>query len=248
MNDEPELRLRDSSRKFKELYPFGRIPNEIVLKLAQHLTYLRAVGRNDISGDDWGDAFAHAIEADHLASPLGIVDVAKDSEAWSTKTVKNESPHTASVVRLISGRNSPDYSMGITDPHADIAATGRAILAIWNERISIALDYYKRLRTIVLIRSNDLLSYTLFEEPAKRFDTSKYIWNENRNGNLIARHISDDETITRFTWQPHGSQFTIHAQVPEKARKFTISEPPVMKRDDVLDTIGYCDDWVHIIQ
>ena len=86
------------------------------------------------------------------------------------KTVKNSNPHrTEATVRLISGRCSPDYSYGITDPHEDIEKTGRAVLNIWNERVNIAQDYYNPLRTSVLVRSNDLLSYTLFEEENHRY-------------------------------------------------------------------------------
>lgn len=84
---------------------------------------------------------------------------------------------------LISGRCSPDYSYGITDPHADIQQTGRAVLGIWNERINLAQDEYNPVRTSVLVRSNDLLSYTLFEEDNHRFRTSDYLWEANKNGN-----------------------------------------------------------------
>lgn len=54
--------------------------------------------------------------------------------------------------------------MGITDPHKDIQKTGEAVLNIWNERINIAGDNYSQVRTAVLIRSYDMLSYKLFEE------------------------------------------------------------------------------------
>lgn len=107
---------------------------------------------------------------EHLQSPIGIADVVYDKMAWSMKTVKNSNPHRVeATVRLISGRCSPDYSYGITDPHEDIEKTGRAVLNIWNERVNIAQDYYNPLRTSVLVRSNDLLSYTLFEEENHRY-------------------------------------------------------------------------------
>ncbi len=246
MSDGDRPRLRDSARRFHELYPIGEIPDEIVHRFARHLTCLRAIGRKDIGGDDWGDAFAYAISGTHLASPLGVVDVAKGDEAWSTKTVKSTRPHDVASVRLISGRNSPNYSMGITDPHADIAATGRAVLAIWNERVNIALDQYKRLRTVVLVRNAERLEYTVFEEPTERFDANEFVWSKNTNGNFVGHHIGDPEGAPRFTWQPHGSQFTIHATVPPEARRFTIAEPSVMSREDVLSTIGYADSWVSI--
>ncbi len=38
-----------------------------------------------MTGDDWGNIFANAIEGEHLSSPLGIADVVKDKTAWSMK-------------------------------------------------------------------------------------------------------------------------------------------------------------------
>src|SRR4051812_6115768 len=239
-------RLRDAGRRVgREPYPLNEIPDAVVLRVAEHLTYLLATGRGDVGGDDWGDAFAHAIGGDHLARPVGIADVVWSGMAWSTKTVKvtgSAGPHHATRVRLISGRNSPDYSMGITDPHVDIAATGRAVLSIWNERVSIAQDQYRPVRTIVLARSADLLSYAMFEEENHRFVTSDYAWSVNANGNLQGAHR--ESGAVRFTWQPHGSQFTIHTPVPSTARRFTLTRPPAMQMREVLDSIGYADAWV----
>lgn len=92
----------------------------MVVGIASHLIYLICIGRKDISGSDWGDALAEAIGGRHLDAPVGIADVVKEKMAWSVKTVKNKDPFNARSVRLISGRCSPDYSYGITDPHEDI--------------------------------------------------------------------------------------------------------------------------------
>jgi hypothetical protein len=82
-------RLRDGARRVGgEPYPLGEIPDDVVVGVARYLTYLLAMGRQDIGGDDWGDAFAHAIDGEHLAKPLGIADVIWKKMAWSTKTVK----------------------------------------------------------------------------------------------------------------------------------------------------------------
>lgn len=149
-------RLRDSRRLITtELYPINELPDEIIVKVAGYFAYLLYMGRKDITGEDWGDSFAKAIDGVHLDSPVGIADVVKGKMAWSMKTVKNPTPLTVKKVRLISGRCSPDYSYGITDPHADIEKTGRAVLGIWNERINLALDNYNPVRTMVLVRSED---------------------------------------------------------------------------------------------
>ena len=237
-------KLRDSKKlHFKELYPCNEIPDGIIRKVARHFVYLLCTGRKDITGTDWGDAFADAIGGRHLDSPVGIADVVREEMAWSMKTVKHTNPFTAKTVRLISGRCSPDYSYGITDPHEDIEKTGRAVLGIWNERVNIAEDSYKHLRSTVLVRSNDLLSYCLFEEEAHRFRTSDYTWHVNPNGNLVGKG-SDGETY--FTWQPHGSQFTIHTTVPSSAVKFTIKKPPLITKDEILSSIAFDESWIQI--
>ncbi len=240
-------KLRDGHKlKTNEIYPLNEIPDEIIIKIAGYFTYLLYVGRKDISGEYWGDAFAAAIDGVHLDSPVGIADVVLEKMAWSMKTVKCTNPLTIKKVRLISGRCSPDYSYGISDPHKDIQQTGRAVLGIWNERINLALDNYNPVRTLVLIRSEDCLSFCLFEEDTHRYPSNDYIWETNKNGNLIGKSIVSQKTV--FTWQPHGSQFTIHAEIPHNAIRFTIKRPPIMSHETILSSINFDSSWVEIIR
>ena len=239
-------RLRDSKHlTTKSLYPLNVIPPEIITKIGGYLVYLLYIGRKDVSGNDWGDAFADSIGGIHLVSPVGIADVVLDKNCWSAKTVKVKDPFSISNVRLISGRCSPDYSYGITDPHKDVQKTGEAVLNIWNERINIATDHYSSVRTAVLVRSYDCLSYRLFEEDTQRFRTTDYHWEVNANGNLIGL---DRNGRVCFTWQPHGSQFTIHTEVPESAIKFQIKQPPTISKADVLKVVEFDESWVQIIK
>lgn len=240
-------KLRDRHKLVtSELYPLNEIPDEVIIKIAGYFAYLLYVGRKDISGDDWGDAFAKAIGGVHLESPVGIADVVRGKMAWSMKTVKNTNPMKVKNLRLISGRCSPDYSYGITDPHEDINKTGRAVLGIWNERINLALDNYNPVRTMVLVRSDDCLSYCLFEEEIHRFPSNEYRWEVNKNGNLIG--TSKTTSKISFTWQPHGSQFTIHESVPINAVRFTIKKPPIISSDAILKSIGFDSSWVEIFR
>lgn len=239
-------RLRDSKHlTTKSLYPLNVIPPEIITKVGGYLVYLLYIGRKDVSGNDWGDAFADSIGGVHLDSPVGIADVVLDKNCWSAKTVKVKDPFSISSVRLISGRCSPDYSYGITDPHKDVQKTGEAVLNIWNERINIATDHYSSVRTAILVRSYDCLSYRLFEEDTQRYRTTDYHWEVNSNGNLIGL---DRNGRLCFTWQPHGSQFTIHTEVPENAIKFQIKQPPTISKNDVLKIVDFDDSWVEIIK
>lgn len=241
-------KLRDGGRrKGREPFALNEIPDDIVRRIGAHLIYLISVGRTDIGGDDWGDALASAISGEHLAAPLGIADVVLNEMAWSTKTVKitaKSGPFDAARVNLISGRCSPDYSYGIANPHDDIQKTGNAVLNIWNERVNIAQDNYSRVRTSVLVRSMDLLSYVLFEEESHRFRTNDYEWTVNKNGNL--KGFEKATGIQKFTWQPHGSQFTIHTDIPAVAKKFTLRKPPVIPKEVTLESIGFDESWVTI--
>lgn len=240
-------RLRDGRKLMTlDIFPINEIPDDVIVKIAGYFTYLLYMGRKDISGEDWGDAFAKAIGGVHLDSPVGIADVVYKKIAWSMKTVKNVNPLTISKVRLISGRCSPDYSYGITDPHQDIEKTGRAVLGIWNERINLALDNYSQVRTMVLVRSEDCLKYCLFEKDIHRYPTNDYMWEANKNGNLIGKYKGTNQQ--KFTWQPHGSQFTIHEDVPCSAVRFEIKNPPVVSSEHVLDSIGFDSSWVKIIR
>ncbi|MBQ7166012.1 MAG: hypothetical protein IJR93_03560 [Treponema sp.] len=238
-------RLRDSNRlTTKELYPLNVFPENVITDIGGYFVYLLYVGRTDLTGSDWGDAFASAINGVHLDSPVGIADVVFNKNCWSMKTVKYTNPFECKNVRLISGRCSPDYSYGITDPHRDVQRTGEAVLGIWNERVNIANDHYSQTRTVVLIRSNDLLSYSLFEEETQRYRTTDYVWAVNDNGNLIGK---DSRGKICFTWQPHGSQFTIHTEVPKSAVRFKIKAPPKLERTAILSSLRFDKSWVEIL-
>jgi len=91
-----------------------------------------------------------------------------------------------------------------------------------------------------------MLSYTLFEEENHRYRTNDYIWEVNKNGNLIGKNIETNET--KFTWQPHGSQFTIHTNIPKNAIRFTIKQPLTLSKATILDVIGYDESWIDIIK
>ena len=235
-------KLRDSKKlKAKELYPLGDISDEIIRFIGGEIIYMIHTGRTDLSGDDWGDIFSRAINGEHFKSPIGVADVAKDNMAWSMKTVKGN-PQTATKARLISGRCSPDYSYNITDPHEDIQRTGTAVLNIWNERINLAYDNFNPVRVCVLIRSDDLSSFEIYEEHIERYRTSDVKWKENKQNNLEG-YVNG---VHRFTWQPHGSQFTIISEIPKDAIKFKVRRPSLMNKEEVLRNLEVDESWIEI--
>ena len=169
--------------------------------------------------------------------------------AWSVKTVKATNPFTQPRVRLISGRNSPDYSFGIANPRANPANTGRAVLSIWNKRVNEGMDEHADLRIVVLVRSMARRQFVLFEEPAQRFVPDNYAWQFNKpdnEGNLEGRDKATGEHC--FTWQPHGGQFTIIRTIPASARRFSIGpHVPLVEVSQVLAYVRFKPEWITIV-
>lgn len=226
-------------------YPLGEVPDEVLHSVGEQIVHRLAVGHDDISGKDFGTIFAKAVGGDHLATPRGLANVVMDGSAWSLKTVKDPRPFTKKKVRLISARNSPDFSLGIENPHEDPVATGRAAITIWNGRIDTSMLEVEDLRVVVLVRNMASREFTLFEEELHRFVPSDYLWAFNGNKILEGREASTG--THRLTWQPHGSQFTIIRDVPGSARKFSIV-PNVQRMEEsaVLRAINFAQDWVAI--
>lgn len=238
-------KLKDGKkRKTQELYPLGEFPKKIIYEISRWLIYNFAVGKSNISGEDWGDIFAKSVDGDHLSSPVGLADVVSEGQAWSVKSVQSEKPHECKEIRVISGRNSPDYSYGIQNPHEDIQKTGSAVLGIWNERVNIALDSFDSLRTAILIRNVNTLEFTLFENDTHKFIPGEYEWHVNSRGNFEG--IEKINKTHKFTWQPHGSQFTIKYNIPASAIRFKIKRPPVLDFEQTMSQIGFNEDWIII--
>jgi len=240
-------RLRGSARRRSDPYPLGEIGRAIAITVGKHIVHRLAVGHADISGDDFGGIFAEAVGGEHRSSTLGVADVVWNGCAWSVKTIKHDKPFKAKALRVISGRNSPDYSLGISDPRANIQDTGRAVLSIWNSRVNEALGEHEDLRVVVMVRNIAAREFVLFEDEAKRFTPGNYRWQVNERGNFEGYDIAANERC--FTWQPHGAQFTIHRTVPASACKFRIRRNiPTIESERILQLAGYSDDWIDLQQ
>jgi len=240
-----EVRIRGGGRVNLGPWPVGAIPDWVLFRIGGELVHRLAIGQGDISGDDFGTIFAKSIGGNHLSSPLGLADVVLEDTAWSVKTVKHRRPRSLSKVRLISGRCSPDYSMGISDPRRDPQKTGKAVLKIWNSRYNVSLEKHDELRIIVLVRNMDARDFVLFEHVASPFSVDDYMWTVNERKNFEGHDMATENH--HFTWQPHGSQLTMVRNIPGSARKFAINrEVPRLTRSDVYDKIGYEPDWISI--
>lgn len=237
--------MRGGARRRNEPYPLGQFPDKLLYDIARQLIHRLAIGLGDITGDDFGTIFSNAIGGVHRGRPLGVADVDFNSCAWSVKTVKTPLPFSLPIVRLISGRNSPDYSLGISDPRANPENTGRAVLSIWNARVNEAMDKFDDLRIVVMVRNMETREFLIFEEEAQRFTPTEYKWSFNKRYNLegYSRTTGKHE----FTWQPSGSQFTVLRRVPASARRFKINpNVPMVQPETILAAIRFKPEWITI--
>lgn len=245
MSKEPKLKGKSPRRSGP--YPLGELPVSLAIGIGRHIVHRMAIGHADISGDDFAGIFADAISGMHRSSPLGIADVAWNGCGWSVKTVKDANPFDQTRIRLISGRNSPNYSQGISDPLADLEATGRAVLEIWNARVNEALSEHDDLRIFVMIRNMETREFVILEHEAGRFIPNEFSWKKNKRGNLEGRNRITGEH--RFTWQPHGAQFTIIHTVPSSAYRFRITRKPgLIEERHVLNLIQFDDSWIEVVK
>src|ERR1700677_3767784 len=238
-----ELKLRGTSRRRSGPYPLAELPPSLGVQIGRHIVHRLAVGMADITGDDFGGIFAQSISGNHRQKPLGIADVTWNGCAWSIKTVKGSKPFTQKKVRAISGRNSPIYSSGIQDPYADIQATGASVLNIWNARVNESLNEHDDLRIFLMIRNLDTLEFNLMEFEAVRYVAAEYQWEKNKKGNLVGK--AKETGVHRFTWQPHGGQFTVIHHVPASAYRFRITKSPgLIEERHVLNLVGFNESWI----
>ena len=250
----PQVRIRQGYVRH-EPYPLNQFPFEVIEGIAKRIVHLQSVGHADVSGDEFQRIFAEAIDGISYPSPLGVADVAWNGCAWSVKTVKDRHPHRFTVgrgrrvhpktLRLISGRNNPAFSAGIANPLADVQQTGNVVIEVFNQRLAEARREHNDVRMVVLVRNMDAQEFTLFERSMAPWPVNDFIWTRNSSNNLEA-HVDGRHV---FTWQPHGSQFTMKEPIPQSATRFKITnEPAHLPMQQVLDLAGYSPEWVEVLE
>lgn len=241
----PRLRSVD---KYKAPYPLNKFPQGFALTLGREVVYhLATRGCSRLEGPDWECMFATIIGAKWKPSNIGLDDVALGNTTWGAKTVKNAHPSRAKTIRLISGRNAPVFSFGKAVPDDyDPVATGRDVLAIWNARVKQVRERFRNVRTVILIKSENLLELAVFEIETVEHDPSCFDWKRNVRNNLEGARKEDGEHV--FTWQPHGSQFTIVERVPKNRLAIKLKAPPSLDKESVLDSIAFDESWVEVLE
>lgn len=241
IHQHPRLRTVD---KVKPPYPLNQFPPKFALTLGKEIVYLLATKSTPtLEGEEWEEIFANCIDAEWAPSNVGLDDVRLGVCAWGAKTVKARNPHDAQFVRLISGRNSPVYSFNknaLID--SDPEELGANVLQIWNSRVESLRTRFSHLRTVVLIKSDDLTKLTVFEIETVLFPVENYYWAWNKRRNLEG--YDKKTSFHKFTWQPHGSQFTIIESVPAQSLLLQVKKPEHINKNDFLDAIKFNRDWI----
>ena len=241
----PKLRTVE---KYSPPYPLNRFPADFPLALGREIVYLLATRQTPrLEGPDWEEIFARLIQAHWKPSNVGLDDVVLGQTAWSAKTVKSPHPAATKKVRLITGRNSPAYSYDADKIlKSKPEKIGEMVLSIWNERVLGVKASFQHLRTVVIIKSNDLLELSVFEFDTVLFPVEIYEWRWNTNKNLEGFHLETKEH--KFTWQPHGSQFTIIEHVPDDRLAIKIQRPSGLSREAVLNSLHFDSSWITILK
>lgn len=239
---EPKLR---TVNKAVPPYQINKFPATFIEKFAEDIVYMLATKDTmSLEGNEWEQIFANCISAKWKPSNVGLDDIVLDNCCWSAKTVKaSGNIGTQKTVRLISGRNSPTYSYGVDRiTEAEPNKIGTMVLDIWNERVSGVRQYYKFARTVVLVKGNDYSEYLIFETETIRYDADQYIFEWNSRGNLEG--YTKDGHIHKFTWQPHGSQFTIIEEIPSERYHLKIRVPEKLDKASILEALKFDKSWV----
>lgn len=241
---DPKLR---TANKVQPPFKLNHFPKHVILSVAKDLILARFVRDTDsFEGADWERSFAKAIGADWRPSNVGLDDVVLGNCCWGAKTVKNAHPDSVKRIRLITGRNSVNFSFDIPNVKAiPPNELGEKVLEIWNSRVSSVRTRFAHVRTVVLVKGPELLTGAIFEFETLRTESDQVSWEWNKAGNLVGFTAGTH----RYTWQPHGAQFTMVHDVPKTRHFFRLNIPVETERlneQTLLDSIGYSDSWVEI--
>jgi uncharacterized protein with WD repeat len=71
-----------------------------------------------------------------------------------------------------------------------------------------------------------------------------WIW--NKGNNLVGYDKKSGKH--QFTWQPHGSQFTIIEEVPSQSLIIKVKQPTPLDKEQTLITLGFDNSWITVTQ
>jgi len=96
------------------------------------------------------------------------------------------------------------------------------------------------------VKSDDLLELAVFEFDTVMFLGTDFEWKWNKRNNLEGFNKHTHEH--KFTWQPHGSQFTIVETISSNRLAIRIKQPPTLNQDEVLTALKFEPSWIEIVK
>ncbi|MCA9965499.1 MAG: hypothetical protein KC423_14680, partial [Anaerolineales bacterium] len=90
----------------------------------------------------------------------------------------------------------------------------------------------------------NLTELTIFEAETVMYLPEHFVWKRNKRNNLEA--FDKRTNVHRFTWQPHGSQFTIIESVPNECLLIKLQSPRKLDKDAVLQALNFDSSWVTV--
>jgi hypothetical protein len=107
-------------------------------------------------------------------------------------------------------------------------------------------EKFPTLRAVVLLKADDLTEVSVLESETILYLEHAFSCQWNDRDNLEG--LLKETNRHTFTWQPHGSQFTIIEQIPDERLKLRIRKPPILKREQILDALKVDDTWIEIVK
>ena len=206
-------------------------------ELGKDLTFLLATrGRLELDNEEWARMLELAMRAE--SPDRAILLRARCFRVRHTFEIHHVS--LANTLHL-----PVDYDKAVGECAADPNSLGAMILEAWNKSLTIVCGFDEE-RFSVLFAGMDSPCAVFFEVPIVSFEPSEYVWEWNEDGGLDGYEKETD--VQRFTWQPHGSQFTVISRVPDNRLKLRIKQPPLLDRDAVLTQLKFDPSWVEIVR
>jgi hypothetical protein len=211
--------------------------DSLAQELGKGLTFLLATrGRLELDNEEWARMLELAMRTE---SPgRAILRRARCFRVWHTFEIHH--------VGLANTLHLPvDYDKAGGECVADPNRLGAMILEAWNKSLTIVCGFDEE-RFSVLFAGKDSSSAVFFEVPIIPFEPSEYDWDWNEDDGLDG--YVKGTGVQRFSWQPHGSQFTVISRVPDNRLKLRIRRPQLLDRDSVLKQLKFDPSWVEIVK
>ncbi len=206
-------------------------------ELGKDLTFLLATrGKLELDNEEWARMLERAARTE--SSNRAVLRRARCFRVWHPFETRHVS--LTNTLKL-----SAEFHELLRNGESDSNKFGAMILDAWNKSLSVARGFDEE-RFSVLFAGMNSSCAAFFEIPIISYEPSEYDWDWNEDDGLDG--YVKGTCCQRFTWQPHGSQFTITTVIPDNRLKLRIRQPPRLDREEVLTQLRFDPSWVEIVK